>query len=163
MEAIRCSQIYSESAVFSQGMVAGGFTFLAADARRVDGSMSIGGAASECAQTLDGLRTALKSCGQDLENLVSLMVFLSDYSVAAEVIATLRSFFDLDRAPAMTLVGVRGVEGGCRIRMDAIAVQDSQQIERISQPDLPLAAGALCHAVRGGDLIFLSGVDAADN
>src|SRR5207249_10513607 len=65
--------------------------------------------------------------------------------------------------PAVTLIGVTGLDGGCRIRMDAIATHDSQEIRRISLPDLPMAAGALCHAVRACDFVFLSGVDAADN
>src|SRR5262245_15997344 len=163
MEAIQSSQLYSEKAVFSQGMIAGDFTFLAADARGADGSLSHGNAASECAQTLNALRLALDSCGQDLKNLVSLTVFLSDYSVSTEIVATLRSYFDSNTAAAITLVGVSGLEDGCRIRMDAIAARDSQQIERISLSNVPVAAGVLCHAVRAHDLVFLSGVDAADN
>ena len=39
-----------------------------------------GSAASECGQALETLHNALNSCGQDLQNLVSLTVFLADYA-----------------------------------------------------------------------------------
>ena len=94
---------------------------------------------------------------------MSLTVFLSDYSASADVAAALRSHLDSKATPAITLVGVSGLDGGCRIRMDAIATQDSRQIRPILLPDIPIAAGALCHAARAHDLVFLSGVDAADN
>jgi 2-iminobutanoate/2-iminopropanoate deaminase len=163
MKAIHCLQFYAEDAIFSQGVVADEFTFLSADARDPDGSRKHGSLGAECARTLEALRVALNSCGQDLRNLVSLTVFLSDYSVSADVAATLRSHLDSKATPAVTLVGVTGLEGGCRIRMDAIATDNSQEIRRISLADLPMANGALCHAVRAHDLVFLSGVDGADH
>ena len=163
MEALQCSQMYSESAVFSQGIVTDEFTFLSADARQPDGSVHRGGPGAECIRTLDVVRNALNSCGQDLENLVSLTVFLADYSAATDVVAVLRSHFDSNTTPAITLVGVSGLEGNCRVRMDAIATQDHQAIKRYLLPDIPMAAGARCHAVRAHDFVFLSGVDAADS
>src|SRR5215813_3494166 len=126
MKAIHCGQLYSEDAIFSQGVVAEEFTFLSTDARDPDGSCQHDSPASECTRTLEALRIALNSCGQDLKNLVSLTVFLSDYSIFAEVAATLRSDLDSEATPAVTLVGVTGLEGGCRIRMDAIATHNSQ-------------------------------------
>jgi 2-iminobutanoate/2-iminopropanoate deaminase len=162
-KAIRCSQMYSESAVFSQGIVADEFTFLSADVRQPDGSVHRGGPGAECIRTLDVVRIALNSCGQDLENLVSLTVFLADYSAATDVVAALRSHFDSNTTPAITVVGVSGLEGNCRVRMDAIAAQDNQVIKRFLLPDIPMAAGARCHVVRAHDFVFLSGVDAGDS
>ena len=49
MEAIHCSQLYSENAIFSQGIVADEFIFLSADARDPDGSVDDGSVATECA------------------------------------------------------------------------------------------------------------------
>jgi 2-iminobutanoate/2-iminopropanoate deaminase len=164
MEAIRCNELYSENAVFSQGIVADEFTFFSADARQADGSVEHGSPAAECARTLDCVRIGLNSCGQDLRKLVNLTVFLSDYAAtAADVAAILGSHFDCNTTPAITMIGVSRLEGGCRVRMDALATTGRQQIKRVSIPDLPLAAGARCHAVRAHDFVFLSGVDAADN
>jgi 2-iminobutanoate/2-iminopropanoate deaminase len=94
---------------------------------------------------------------------VSITVFLSDYATAADVVAALGSHFDSNTTPAITLIGVSGLEGVCRVRMDAIAATDPQPIRRTLVPDLPLAAGARCHAVRAHNFVFLSGVDAADS
>ena len=163
IEAIRCRELYSESPVFSQGIVAGEFTFLSADARQPDGSIDHGSPAAECARTLEFLRLGLNAAGQGLENLVSLTVLLSDYAPVTDVVAALGSHFDSNTTPAITLIGVSGLEGGCRVRMDAIAATDPQQIKRTLVPDLPLAAGARCHAVRAHNFVFLSGVDAADS
>jgi 2-iminobutanoate/2-iminopropanoate deaminase len=145
--------------------VADEFTFVAADARGLDGSINpSAGAAEECRQTLENLRSALKSVGQDLQNLVSVMVFLPDYSDAERVAAALQA--DLSTAqssPAITLVGISGFEGDCRVRMDAIATRHHNQIQPILLDNFPLATGARCHGVRIHDFVFLSGVDAADN
>lgn len=162
IEAIHCRDLYSESAVFSQGIVADEFTFLSADARQADGPVDHNSPAAECARTLEFLRIGLNAANQGLENLVSLTVFLSDYAAAVDVVAALSSNFDSHTTPAITLVGVSGIEGSCRVRMDAIATTDSQQIKRTLIRDLPMAAGARCHAVRAHDFVFLSGVDAAD-
>ena len=83
---------------------------------------------------------------------MSLTVFLADYSAATDVVAALRSHFDSNTTPAVTLVGVSGLEGNCRVRMDAIATHDSQVIKRFLPPDIPMAAGARCHAVRAHDV-----------
>ena len=163
IQAINSSQLYSETAIFSQGIIADEFTFLAADARRQDGSVDDGSAAAQCTRTFENLRIALKSCDQDLQNLVSLTVFLANYADAAEVIAALHSHLDPNVTPAITLVGVSGLEGNCRVRIDALATGDSQQINRILLKDLPMTGGARCHGVRAYDFVFLSGVDAADN
>ena len=39
IQAINCNHLYSETTIFSQGIVADEFTFLAADARQRDGSV----------------------------------------------------------------------------------------------------------------------------
>jgi Endoribonuclease L-PSP len=108
------------------------------------------------------LRSALNSCGQDLQNLVSLTVFLADYTETAEIIGALHSQLDPSVTPAITFVGVSALEGNCRLRIDAIATRDRPQIKPILLDELPLAAGARCQGARAHDFIFLSGVDAAD-
>ena len=163
IRAINPNQLFSETTIFSQGIVADEFTFVAADARRPDGSVEDRSAKAQCIRSCEALRLALNSCGQDLQNLVSLTVFLADYADAAEIIGALRSQLDRSATPAITFVGVSGLEGNCRVRVDAVATGDRSQIKPILLDDLPLAAGARCHGVRAHDFIFVSGVDAANS
>jgi 2-iminobutanoate/2-iminopropanoate deaminase len=112
---------------------------------------------------LENLATALKEVGLDLSAVVSLMVFLPQYQGAAEVSDLLAAAFgnDLRNCPAITLIGAAGLEAGCRVRIDAIATASPDR-ESFRQDNLPLAQGSLCHGVRVGNLIFLSGIDATD-
>ena len=149
-QAIHSNQLYSETTIFSQGIVADEFTFVAADARRPDGSVEDRSAKAQCIRSCEALRLALDSCGQDLQNLVSLTVFLANYADAPDIIGALHSHLDRSATPAITFVGVSGLEGSCRLRIDAVATPD--RIKPILLDDLPLAAGARCHGVRAHDL-----------
>jgi 2-iminobutanoate/2-iminopropanoate deaminase len=162
IQAINHNQLYSETTVFSQGIVADEFTFIAVDARRPGGSVEDQSAKAQCIRSCEALRLALDSCGQELRNLISLTVFLADYADAAEVVSALGAHLDPRALPAVTLVGVSGLEGNCSIRIDALATRDIGQLRQILLPELPLAVGARCHAVRAHNFVFLSGVDAAD-
>jgi 2-iminobutanoate/2-iminopropanoate deaminase len=163
-QTINTNRLYSETKLFSQGIEADEFTFVAADARGPDGSTNpSAGAEEQCLQTLQNLRSALNSVGQDLQNLVSVIVFLPSYFDADGVATTLQTNLSTAQSgPAITLVGVCGLEGNCRVRIDAIATRHRNQIQPILLDNFPLTTGARCHGVHAHDFIFLSGVDAAD-
>jgi 2-iminobutanoate/2-iminopropanoate deaminase len=163
-QTINTDRFYSEAKLFSQGMVADEFTFLAVDARGPHGSINrSAGAEEQCRQAMRSLRSALNSVGQDLQDLVSVMVFLPDYSDAERVSAALQAELSTAQSsPAITLVGVWGLEDNCRVRMDAIVTRHRDQLRPILLDNFPLATGARCHGVRAHDFVFLSGVDAAD-
>ena len=157
-------RLYGEEALFSQGIGAGDFTFLAQDARGPDGSVAdTRNIRRQARKTIENLRTALRTVGQDLENLVTLTVFLLDYRDAQEIADALDVAFPHSEHayPATTFIGVMGLEDGCRITMDAVATT-SQDREQICVPDVAYALRSHCHGVRVGDLLFLSGIDAAD-
>ena len=165
MDLVNLKGLYSEEALFSQGIRAGGWTFLAQDARGPDGSLEQANNAQDQAhRTLENLSTALKTLGQGLEHLVTLTVFLPNYSDGLGVAKVLESAFPHPEkaCPATTFLGVAGLEGGSRVRMDAVATSSPDR-EQICISDLPFALGNRCHGVRVGDLVFLSGVDAADS
>jgi 2-iminobutanoate/2-iminopropanoate deaminase len=107
------------------------------------------------------LDIALHGLGLSTVNIVSLSVFLADYRNATVVAKTLRDRFS-DGGPAVNFVGVCALEGGCRVRMDAIATA-SEDRETIGHADLPRSIGAGCHGVRVGNFYFLSGVDATNS
>jgi 2-iminobutanoate/2-iminopropanoate deaminase len=158
---INLPQLFSEPQLFAQGARAGKFIFLAQDARGPNGTVGeFHTAQRQAQQTLVNIDAALKAAGQSLENLVSLSVYMPDYSDSVEIAEILRANFTANR-PAVNFVGVCGLEGDCRVRMDALATTDPDR-ETITIAGLPLSIGSGCHTVRVGDFVFLSGVDAAD-
>jgi 2-iminobutanoate/2-iminopropanoate deaminase len=155
--------LFSEEMVFAQGTRAGEFAFTAQDARRSYGELNETSALDQAQRTVEDLGLALKNMELDLESVVSLMVYLPEYSDAAQVAQVLEVSFGKrpESYPATTLVGVAGLEGGCRVRIDAVATS-SRDREAFRLMDLPLALGGCCHGVRVGNFFFLAGVDAAD-
>lgn len=160
---IKSPQIFSEDSLFASGVIAGEFVFLAQDGRRANGELLDSTVEAQARQALVNLEAGLKAGGLDLARVVSLMVYLPGYERADEIAKVLAAGFGGDgkNLPAITLVGVARLEGGCRFRMDAIATS-SRDRESFRLRELPLARGALCHGVRVGNYVFLSGVDAAD-
>jgi 2-iminobutanoate/2-iminopropanoate deaminase len=161
---IRLHELYSNDGLFAQGVQAGELTFLAQDARGPNEKVVENhGASHQSRRTLENLSLALKIVGLSLENVISLAVFLTDYSDAKQVAEVLQSTFGESGKiyPATTLVGVCGLEGNCRVRMDVIASASGDR-EPIVIRDIPLAAGSGSHGIRVGGLVFLSGVDALD-
>lgn len=153
--------LFSESRLFSQGVQAGEFTFVAQDARGPDGTVgACQSAEQQTVQCLLNLDTALHEFDQSTTDVASLSVYVADYRDAAVVATTLRDRFGND-ASAVNFVGVCDLEGDCRVRLDVIATT-SEDRETLRIADLPLSIGAGCHGVRVGDFYFLSGIDAAD-
>ncbi|HXV80921.1 MAG TPA: RidA family protein, partial [Candidatus Binatia bacterium] len=144
-------------------MRAGEFAFTAQDARRANGDLGNTSAEDQALRTVENLDLALKTTGLDRGQVVSLMVYLSEYADASEVAQVLQTTFgkSAESYPATTLIGVAGLEGGCSVRMDAIATS-SRDRTTIQLKDLPLAPGSRCHGVRVGNFFFLAGIDAAE-
>jgi 2-iminobutanoate/2-iminopropanoate deaminase len=148
--------------LFAPGARAADLGFAAADARDVDGSL--GGtrtAPAQAARSLAHLRNTLRGLGQDLDQVVSLWVLLTDYGDREAVSRVVDEHFpDASRYPATCYLGVSGLEGECVVRLDAVAYSGGTR-SPIAAPGVPLARGARTHGVRVGDLYFLSGVDAS--
>src|SRR5215510_1505458 len=155
--------LFSEERLFSQGMRVGEFAFSAQDARRSNGELHETSAKDQSLRTLENLNVALKTVELDLGQLVSLMIYLPDYSHASQVAQVLEESFGKgpESYPATTLVGVAGLEGGCSVRMDAIATS-SRDREALRLTGLPLTLGNRCHGGRVRNFFFLSGVDAGE-
>ncbi len=154
------TQLYAEQGLFAQGLFAGSFAFVAQDARGPDGALAKAGIEDEARRTLDNLRRALGSVNMELADIVCLMVYLPNYADATKISEVINSVFD-SNFPATTFFGIAGLEGGCRVRMDAIATS-SRDRQMIRLPQVPLAHGSHCHGVRVENWVFLSGIDAAD-
>lgn len=154
---------FDDSAALYAPMVrAQELVFLAQDARGPDGSpTNERGAVSQARQTVENLRRTLQKTGLDLNHLVSLTIFLTNYNDATEISRLIESYFpDPKKAyPATCFIGVMSLDGGCVIRMDAIATNSADRAQ-INVPGVPYGPGSRCHGVRVGDLFFLSGMDA---
>jgi len=161
--AINSQQLFSENGLFAQGVIAGEFVFLAQDGRGSSGAVDDPTAQGQARRALENLATGLKTAGLDLASVISLMVYLPRYEGSEEVEQVLAAVFgsDPNNLPTVTLVGMAGLDARCEVRMDAIATS-SRDRESFRLNDVPLAHGALCHGVRVGNFVFLSGVDAAD-
>src|SRR5262245_44918695 len=151
--------IGSEHPAFSVGATIGGLTFVAQDAGGRGGLSA--GTTAQAERTLDNLKLALASAGQTLENVVFLLVMLSDYREASGVAQLVQAAFSVpERAPATCFIGVSKLyPTGCLVRMDAIATTMTDRAQ-IVVPGLPLSLGSRVHAVRVGDLVFTGAVDA---
>lgn len=161
MRAMLSSEAFAEPQLFSQGMQAGEFIFLSTDGRNAAGELDPT-VQSQTYRAFGQLGAMLKTSQLSLGNLVSVALFLPDHRDAAAVADVVRDLFqDRTHAPAITWVGVCALEGDCRVRLDAVATS-KQDRETILQADIPLATGAQCHGVRVADLVFLSGIDAAN-
>ena len=160
---IHNNRLYEEPGLLAQGIVAGEFAFVAQDARRSHGALTDESTHEQARQTVENLDAALKTADLNLTDVVSLMVYLPDYADAGLVCEVLDAAFgkDGETRPAATLVGIAGLDGNCRVRMDAIATSTRDR-QYFRLPESPLARGSRCQGVRVGKFVFLSGVDAAD-
>jgi 2-iminobutanoate/2-iminopropanoate deaminase len=161
-KTIHLPELFSEPQLFAQGARAHEFTFLAQDGRDargvVDGDVEV-----QTHRAIDNIAAVLSSENFSLSNLLSLTVFLPNYADAPAIAAILRDrLLDKNASPAVTLIGVCGLEANCAVRIDAIATSQPDR-ETINIPDQPLPLGAVCHGARTGDFIFLSGMDASDD
>ena len=153
----------AEPPVFRPGVRAGDLAFVAADARGPDGAPGDArDAVGQAARSLEHLRTNLRALGHDLDHVVSLWVLLTDYGDLDAVSRVLDQHFPNPASyPAATFLGVADLDGGCAVRLDAVA-SSSPHWSTFQAAGVPLAQGARTHGVRAGDLYFLSGIDAGD-
>jgi 2-iminobutanoate/2-iminopropanoate deaminase len=152
--------LVSEDPTFSVGATAGELTFVAQDAAG-PGELPAGTPA-QAERALENLRRALASVGQSPDDLVFLLVLLTDYGAAAEVGRMVRAAFKRERAPTTCFVGVSGLGPDRLIRLDAVASSNRDRAAVVAE-GVPLPLGAPCHAVRAGDLVFVGAVDARED
>jgi enamine deaminase RidA (YjgF/YER057c/UK114 family) len=152
------------AALYAPMVRAEGLVFLAQDARGPHGSpTNERGAVSQARQTVENLRQTLQKTGLDLNHLVSLTIFLTNYNDATEISRLIESYFpDPKNAyPATCFIGVMSLDGGCVIRMDAIGTNSADRAQ-INVPGVPYGPGSRCHGVRVGDLFFYRGWEARE-
>src|SRR4029434_6902579 len=106
--AMHSKNLFFEEMLFAQGIRAGEFAFTAQDGREPSGELNETSAQDQALRTVENLGLALKTAELDLGSVVSLMVYLSEYSDGAQVAQVLAATFGTrpESCPATTLVGV---------------------------------------------------------
>jgi 2-iminobutanoate/2-iminopropanoate deaminase len=114
-------------APYSHAVEAGGFVFvtgqLATDPD--DDSLAIPpGIEAQTLKVMDNLNRVLMGCGLTFANVVCVRIFLTDfngdYAKMNEIFST---YFDPERRPARTTVGVTALARGGIVEIDMIAVR----------------------------------------
>ena len=112
-------------APYSHAVEAGGFLFvtgqLATDPD--DDSLAIpAGIEAQTLKVMDNLSRVLKGCGMTFRNVVCVRIFLTDFNADYARMNTIFStYFENDRRPARTTVGVNALARGGIIEIDMIA------------------------------------------
>jgi 2-iminobutanoate/2-iminopropanoate deaminase len=114
-------------APYSHAVEAGGFIFvtgqLATDPD--DDSLAVPpGIEAQTCKVMDNLNRVLEGCGLTFANVVCVRIFLTDFnSDYAPMNAIFSTYFDPDRRPARTTVGVTALARGGIVEIDMIAVR----------------------------------------
>ena len=109
---------------FSQGTRAQGFIFVSGQGAfdPATGQLVPGGIKEQTRQVLRNIEAVLKAAGGDLDRVVKVTVFLSDWKYFKEMNEAYSEYFNSDRPPARSTVqGERWPEGHL-VAMEAIAV-----------------------------------------
>lgn len=125
IEIIRTKNAPTSVGPFSQGTRAKGFIFCSGQGAfdPVTGKLVAGGIKEQTRQVLRNIEAVLKAGGGDLDSIVKVTVFLSDWKYFKEMNEAYAEFFDSDRAPARSTVqGDRWPEGHL-VAMEAIALE----------------------------------------
>jgi 2-iminobutanoate/2-iminopropanoate deaminase len=114
-------------APYSHAVEAGGFVFVTGQLATDPGDDSLAippGIEAQTHKVMDNLIRVLKGCGLSLANVVCVRIFLTDfngdYAKMNEIYA---AYFDADKRPARTTVGVTGLARGGIIEIDMIAIR----------------------------------------
>ena len=109
---------------FSHAVKAGGFLFVTGQMPTLpnDSSTLIKGSISnQTHQVMKNLQTVLLAANSSLKKVVFVRVYLKNFKDFDEMNAIYGSYFELDKLPARTCIGVTGLAVGASIEIDMIA------------------------------------------
>lgn len=119
----------------------------------------------ETVYTLKLVENGLRAAGASRDDVVKLQVYMSDIEEVPRMDEVWREFFG-ENLPARTVIPATsyGVPEG-RIEINAIALKSDSRLARevIVAPGVPRPCPTEPHAVRAGDLVFLSTLMAVDD
>jgi 2-iminobutanoate/2-iminopropanoate deaminase len=109
---------------YSPGILSGGTLYLSGQLGRdpVTAKLVPGGIEAETRQVLMNQRETLRAAGMDLEDVVSVTAFITDFKDFDAYNKVYREFFPKD-PPARATVGVAALNIGARIELQMIAAK----------------------------------------
>src|SRR5688572_12282931 len=109
---------------YSPGILSGGTLYLSGALGRdpATGKLVAGGIEAETRQVLMNQREVLRAAGMDLEDVVSVTAFITDFKEFDTYNKVYREFFKTD-PPARATVGVAALNIGARIELQMIAAK----------------------------------------
>jgi 2-iminobutanoate/2-iminopropanoate deaminase len=120
---IQPPELPTVNATYSQGIRAGGFVFVSGQTG-VDpktGHLASDDIAEQARQALENTAAILHAAGSSLEKVVSVNLYLTDYSALARVNEVYASYFPIN-GPAKMSCGVSELYGGAKVEIQAIAL-----------------------------------------
>ncbi|SRR5581483_691643 len=111
---------------FSDGIVAGNTLYIAGtEGTDENNKLKAGGIGPETQAALDNIQKVLKKAGFELQDIVSVTVFLADIKDFPEMNKVYKSVMP-DPKPARATVQVAGLVNDARIEISAIAVKQKK-------------------------------------
>lgn len=115
---------------------------------------------AEIRQTMENLKRELETNGYRFSDVVATHVWMTDLSKIGDMSRVYRSFFEDDRLPSRTTVGVDKLAVGASLEIAMVAVRGEKRYvypEGVEPGKAPFSPG-----VRVGDRLFLSGQAGVD-
>lgn len=106
----------------SHAVEAGGLIFLAGQTgiSPSTGALIGPGVTEQTRQTLENIRTVLRSLGKSFRDVVKVTVYLTDMADFPAVNEVYREFFS-EPYPARTAIAIKALPGGAAVEIEAIA------------------------------------------
>jgi reactive intermediate/imine deaminase len=111
---------------------------------------------TQAAQVLDELKARLTASGSAMDRVVSTSVYLAGAEDFAAVNAVWRKYWPAS-PPARTTVVAKLPVPGARIQVSAVAASRGTERAAVLPEGWAPPTGPLSHAIRAGDVLFLSG------
>ena len=112
---------------FSHAVKAGGFLFVTGQMPTLPNDptkLVEGDIASQTHQVMKNLKTVLTAANSSIENVVFVRIYLVNFQDFDKMNAVYKSYFNSDKLPARTCIGVTGLVVEASVEIDLIAKVD---------------------------------------
>ena len=109
---------------FSHAVKAGDFLFVTGQMPTLPNDptkLVEGDIAKQTHQVMKNLKSVLESSNSSLENVVFVRIYLVNFQDFDKMNAVYKSYFDSDKLPARTCIGVTGLAVGASVEIDLVA------------------------------------------